>query len=246
MQHSNRWMLVILIIAGLQLSACAQASAAKPKNEPAIVEPIEGSDLKRLVLTEKAAERLDLQTAPVREELVVRKRTVGGEVVEALVANPGAVWVRVPLNRSDLDKVDRSQPALVLPLAGADGAAGLTARAVRAPAAGNPGEATAALYYVVNSAAHGLAPGQVVLVQLSLLGSATQRKVIPYGAVLYDVDGKTWVYTNPQPLAFVRQLISIDYIEGDLAVLSDGPPPGTQVVMVGVAELFGAETGVGK
>ena len=35
-------------------------------------------------------------------------------------------------------------------------------------------------------------------------------------------------------------------IEGDLAVLSDGPASGTAIVVVGAAELFGAETGIGK
>jgi hypothetical protein len=255
MQYNNRWMVVILlIVAVLQLSACTRASTAKPKSEPAILEPIEGSDLKRVVLTEKAAERLDLRTAPVREEQVVRKRTVGGEVV-ALPEEKGAgsskVWVRALLTESDLNRVDRSQPALVLP-PGLDDEedsdaeeTGLTAEPDEGPF-DDPEEGDAALYYAVDSAEHSLAPGQIVFVKLSLLGSGTQRKVVPYGAVLYDVDGKTWVYTNPEPLVFVRHPVSIDYIEGDLAVLLEGPPVDTEVVMVGVAELFGAETGVGK
>ena len=71
-------------------------------------------------------------------------------------------------------------------------------------------------------------------------------KVVPYAAVLYYAGGNTWAYTTPQPLTFVRQAIHIDYIEGDLAVLADGPPSGTEVVIVGAAELFGAETGIGK
>ena len=74
----------------------------------------------------------------------------------------------------------------------------------------------------------------------------TPRQVVPYAAVLYDAKGDTWVYTNPNPLTFVRHPIHIDYIEGDLAVLSDGPAAGTAVVLVGAAELFGAETGIGK
>jgi hypothetical protein len=64
--------------------------------------------------------------------------------------------------------------------------------------------------------------------------------------VLYDAKGATWVYTNPSPLTFVRHAIHIDHIQGDLAVLSDGPPVGTALVIVGAAELFGAETGIGK
>ena len=71
------------------------------------------------------------------------------------------------------------------------------------------------------------------------------RRVVPYSAVLYDAKGDTWVYTNPAPLSYVRERVTVDYIEGDQAVLTDGPPKGTQVVTVGAAELYGTEFGVG-
>jgi hypothetical protein len=71
------------------------------------------------------------------------------------------------------------------------------------------------------------------------------RKVIPYSAVLYDAQSDTWVYTNPEPLVFVRHRIRVDYIEGDVAVLSDGPPSGTKVVTAGAALLFSTEFEVG-
>jgi hypothetical protein len=76
------------------------------------------------------------------------------------------------------------------------------------------------------------------------IGGAT-RWVIPYSAVLYDATGATWVYTNPEPLAYVRERVTVDYIQGDQAVLTDGPPEGTPVVSVGAAELYGTEFGVG-
>lgn len=72
------------------------------------------------------------------------------------------------------------------------------------------------------------------------------RITIPYGAVLYDADGSTWTYTNPEPLVYIRHPVSIDYIEQDTAVLTDGPPVGTTVVTAGAAELYGAEFGIGK
>jgi hypothetical protein len=243
-QHSSRWMVLLWIIAGLLLGACTPKSATSRKIEPAKVEPLEGG-LNRVVLTEKAAERLDIQTAPVRDEQVVRKRKVGGEV-EALLEGEVGVLVRVPLNESDLNKVERGQPALVLPLTRDEGTAGWTAEAVDDPEGHDLDEGTGALYYVVDSAEHGLVAGQIVLVELSLAGSGAQRKVIPYGAVIYDLHGETWVYTNPEPLVFVRHPILVDYIEGDLAVLLEGPPAGMEVAMVGVAELFGTEFGVGK
>lgn len=65
---------------------------------------------------------------------------------------------------------------------------------------------------------------------------------VPYAAVLYDTEGRTWVYTAPQPLTYVRRPIMITSIEGDAAYLNEGPPPGTEVVSVGAAELFSTET----
>ncbi|MEW5956925.1 MAG: hypothetical protein AB1801_04320 [Chloroflexota bacterium] len=144
----NRWMIVVLlIIAGLHLSACNTAAPSEAAAEkPAVVEPIEGTELNRLILTEKATQRLDLQTAPVREEQV-------------------------------------------------DG---------------------------------------------------TPRLVVPYAAVIYDLEGATWMYISPAPLTYVREPITVDYIDGDMAILMDGPAAGTEVVTVGAPELYGADTGIGK
>jgi hypothetical protein len=69
--------------------------------------------------------------------------------------------------------------------------------------------------------------------------------VVPYGAVLYDVNGRTWVYTSPESLVFVRREIVVDHIAGDLAVLTEGPPAGTRVVTLGATELHGAEFEIG-
>jgi hypothetical protein len=149
MQRSYRWMVMVvaLIIAALPLAACGQTSATTTtKIQPAKVEKIDGSQFNRVVLTEKAAQRLAIQTAPIREEQL----------------------------------------------------------------------------------------------------NGTQKKVIPYAAVVYGLKGETWTYTNPAPLTFVRQPITIDYIEGGNAVLMDGPAAGTSVVTVGVAELYGTDTGIGK
>jgi hypothetical protein len=68
---------------------------------------------------------------------------------------------------------------------------------------------------------------------------------IPYAAVVYDPEGATWVYTSPEPLTFVRTPITVLDITGDRAVLSAGPQPGTEVVTVGTAELFGTEEEIG-
>ncbi len=88
-----------------------------------------------------------------------------------------------------------------------------------------------------------------VPVQVATSAQARQengRTIIPYSAVIYDPNGATWTYTNPETFVYVRHPITIVYIEEDFAVLSSGPPSDTRVVTVGAAELFGAEFGVGK
>jgi hypothetical protein len=77
--------------------------------------------------------------------------------------------------------------------------------------------------------------------QVAREGSTALRKVVPYAAVLYDTTSAAWVYTNPEPLVFVRHAIRIDFIDGDRAVLSEGPNAGTPVVSVGASELYGTE-----
>jgi hypothetical protein len=149
MRHMNRSIvaLIVLMVLGVSLAACGQASStAATKIQPSKVEKIDGSDFNRVVLTEKAAQRLNIQTAAVGEEQV----------------------------------------------------------------------------------------------------NGAQRKVIPYSAVIYGLKGETWAYTNPAPFTFVRELITVDYIEGDKVVLKDGPAAGVTIVTVGVAELYGTDTGVGK
>jgi hypothetical protein len=71
--------------------------------------------------------------------------------------------------------------------------------------------------------------------------NGAQREVIPYDAVLYDAHGDTWTYTSPEALTFVRHHITVETIDGDKAILSEGPPVGMAVVTVGAAQLYGAE-----
>ena len=142
----NRWKVAVLLLCMLVLSACSQQAAAPAKDLPAQIEPIAGTELNRVTLTEKAAERLALQTDMVRE-----------------VAVNGA-----------------------------------------------------------------------------------NRKVVPYSSVIYDLKGDTWIYTSSAPLTFERAPITIDFIDGDMTVLLEGPEVGVEVASVGVAELYGIDTGVGK
>ncbi len=74
---------------------------------------------------------------------------------------------------------------------------------------------------------------------------ARERLIVPYSSIIYDSHGHVWVYTNPEPLTYVRHEVKVDFIEGNIAVLHDGPPVGTKVVTVGAAELYGTEYEVG-
>ena len=77
-------------------------------------------------------------------------------------------------------------------------------------------------------------------VQTSSIGARPGHpgeEVIPYGAVLYDPDGRTFAYTSPAPLVYVRRPIEVQSIAGDRAYLRSGPPPGTTVVTVGALKV---------
>lgn len=71
--------------------------------------------------------------------------------------------------------------------------------------------------------------------------SGAGRTVVPYDAVLYSADGATFTYTSPNPRVYVRAPIKVVRIDDDTAVLSSGPPVGTEVVTVGSQELYGSE-----
>jgi hypothetical protein len=142
----QHWCVSVAIGCALGFAACAKHEAKSGHAEhPAEVEKIEGSELSRVTLSEKAIDRIDLQTALVREQAVE-----GGML-----------------------------------------------------------------------------------------------KIVPYSSLLYDNQGRTWIYTSPQPRTFVRAQVQVDRIEGDEVWLREGPAAGVAVASVGVAQLYGEETGVG-
>ena len=69
MEYGKRWFVVILLIFSALLAACGSKSTYT-KIEPAVVEAIDGTELNRVTLTQKAFERLDIQTDEVRDTQV--------------------------------------------------------------------------------------------------------------------------------------------------------------------------------
>ena len=234
-------LLVGSLVALLGLTACGEVSVAAPAEGPAKVEPIGDGSVSRITLAEKAAKRIGIQTAKVQSQAVTRTLNALGEVVAAK-GSATDVEVRVALNASDFNRVDHAATARVLPRADGDGGA-LNARLLREEQTAGYGDGS--VYYALDKGQI-LLIGQRPRVQLPLKGSGAIRLTVPYGAVLYDASGRTWVYTNPEGRVYVRASIKVDYIDGDVAVLQEGPAAGTQVVAVGASELYGTEVGVGE
>lgn len=246
---NKRWMAgLLLIMAAFLLVACGKEEQTS-KEEPAHVEAIEGSEFSLVTLTEKAAERLGIKTATVRADESMEAGATGGQVVmqQGEVTDATNGLVRVALDKSMMGKIDSSQPAHVL-LQDDDEEEGFLAELFEPPDSDDIGDEDEddSLYFTVDSVGTSLAEGQPVFVKLMLASGETAQAVIPYSAVIYGLHGETWAYTNPEPLTYVRQPITVEYIEGGQAFLSDGPPAGTSIVTVGAQLLYGAETGVGK
>ena len=120
-----------------------------------------------------------------------------------------------------------------------------SAKPVEAPPSANPVAATVDLYFQLNNVDPDLTPGQRVGVTVPLTGSQDSLTV-PWGAVVYDVQGGTWVYQQISPRTFKRQRVLMRFVKDDTAVLASGPPVGVNVVNQGAQELFGTETGFSK
>jgi hypothetical protein len=82
-------------------------------------------------------------------------------------------------------------------------------------------------------------------VETAAVAGSGSKLTIPYAAIVYDAEGATWTYVASQPLTYVRAQVMVEKVDGDVVLISSGPPAGTQVVTTGAAELYGAEIGVG-
>ncbi len=254
--------------------AFAGAGGYTPGQSPVKLEKIAGSELSSVTLTAKAAERAGVETVLVRQGTITRKWRLGGMVlppasnaiasqvsgvpVHRLAVSErrggvgsakhtggftGNLLVSVAVSPSELQGVAAREPARIRGLTRGAKNTWVTAKPIdKMPINGD--QPWVKLHYAVAGTGHGLVPGQRVSVELDRVGAGKPQKIVPYSSVLYDVRGNTWVYINPKPLVFVRHAIKVDFIEGDNAVLTDGPAIGTKVVSVGAPELFGAETGI--
>lgn len=77
--------------------------------------------------------------------------------------------------------------------------------------------------------------------QTSRVRGSGKQKLVPHAALIYNPDGKEFVYTRPAPQTYVRAPVTVIRVVGDRAVLLHGPPVGTVIVTLGAAELLATE-----
>lgn len=155
------------------------------------------------------------------------------------------LWVRVAVYVGDVDEIDADAAASVGNLAGSTGNLQYSVKPVAAPPSANSMAGTVDFYYGIENPESHFRPGHRVAVQLPLKSEETSL-VAPWSSIVYDIYGGTWVYEETAERTFVRRRVTLRYMHDGLAVLSNGPSPGTKVVVAGAAELFGAETGFTK
>ena len=161
------------------------------------------------------------------------------------VVDLATAWVRVPVYVGDAAEVDPETSAAVGSITARAGTASWQARPTPAPPSANALASTVDLYYELDNRTARFSPGQRVGVTLALQGEQ-ESLVVPWSAVIHDVHGGTWVYEQTEPRKYVRRRVLVRHVVGELAVLADGPKPGTRVVTEGAAELFGVEVGFAK
>lgn len=162
-------------------------------------------------------------------------------IVDIVQLNP--LWVRVPLYAGDENRIEKGGFAIIQSIGGSG--ATMRAKAVTGPQTSDPLATSIDLFYEIDNSKGDLRPGQKVSVTLPFSGSASGI-IIPFSAIVYDIEGGTWVYTNPSPNTYVRQRVELQTVIDNKAVMTRGPNAGTKIVTVGAAELFGTEFGGGK
>ncbi len=159
------------------------------------------------------------------------------------VSQVEGLWVRVPLYVGERGAIDLTQPAVVKTLGSSSGG-GIVAQRVEGPPTANAAAATADLFFTPIAEAS-LRLGERVSVELPLR-TTEQALVIPDAAILYDLQGGTWVYESLGNHVYARRRVEIAGQSGHKVLVARGLSAGQKVVTDGAAELFGTEFGAGK
>jgi membrane fusion protein, heavy metal efflux system len=178
------------------------------------------------------------------------------------VTNLDPIWVRVPVFVGEVGDLD-SDEAEIGPLTARPGTPTRSARPAVAPPSANPMAGTVDLYFTLSNADGSFIPGQRVGVTIPMrepgkvvlipvlwvtvpLTDPKKSLTVPWRAVLFDINGGTWVYEQIAPRTYTRRRVQVRYVTQGTAVLEWGPKLDKPVVTVGAQELFGTEVGFGK
>lgn len=161
------------------------------------------------------------------------------------VMDVDTVWVRVPVYVGDVVELDAAASAAIGGLIDRAGSTRRLAKPVAAPPAANPAPGTVDLIYELDNREAGFRPGERVGAALPLKSPA-ESLCVEWSAIVYDIHGGAWVYVRTAPRSYARKRVVVRNVSDGLAALDSGPPPGTTVVAVGAAELFGADAGFSK
>ena len=172
-----------------------------------------------------------------------RRELLGAPVLDFLHLK--TFWVRTPVYVGDLARLDTATVVQVGDLAAAPGAKTVSAKPMSGPPSASAAASTVDLFYELPNEGGAFRFGQKVGVNIPLRETG-ESLVVPWSAVVHDINGGAWVYENTAPQTFVRRRVQVRRVTGREAVLDAGPKVGAKIVTVAVAELFGTEFGPGK
>jgi cobalt-zinc-cadmium efflux system membrane fusion protein len=201
-------------------------------------------------LDEEAGELLPLTLESPQDGILRAEHAMAGQVVAAgaplfEVMDCDPIWVRVPVYVGDAPEILTDRPARVSGLADRTSAHARMAQPIAAPPTATALASTVDIYYELPNSSGELRPGARVSVELPL-ATEDKARVLPWSAVVHDINGGAWVYERTAPQTFVRRRVQVRFVEDDQAVLDQGPAAGAEIVNQGAMELFGGEFGFGK
>jgi RND family efflux transporter MFP subunit len=174
-------------------------------------------------------------------------QTVAAGAPVADVAQIATLWVRVPVFSGDLTTIDRTKPAAVTALGNEAAGPWREVTTVAGPPVADPAAASVDLYFELPNANGAVRPGERLAVRLSLRSTGpADAIVIPRSAVVYDINGGTWVYESRGSHVFARRRVEIADAGAAGVIVRRGLAAGTRIVTAGAAELYGTEFYVSK
>nr|WP_305891469.1 membrane fusion protein MtrC [Methylomonas sp. SURF-1] len=234
-------------LAQSQIDADGQVEQAKVQVQAAQIALNRAEQMRRdKVGTERSVDdaRMQLGLAEANLKTAHERRDLLGPALLD-VNNRSRFWVRVPVYVDDIAGLNTAAQARVGGLTNSSENATRLALPVAAPPSANPAAATVDLFYEVKNSDASLRPGQRVGVSIPLRGE-DENLVVPWSALVYDVNGGCWIYQALQANVYQRRRVQVLRVVEDQAAVMGDIAAGIEVVTAGVAELFGTEFGVGK